>query len=226
MNTRESRRLRLPFAREGAAELILATLVVAALWLAWTARPAEILLAVAVPATLLWLGLLFFMRDPRRSPPTGEGIYLAPADGRVVAIDSLDEASFVGGPVLRIAIFLSLFDVHVNRSPAAGVVRKVRHVPGRFLQAFREEASRVNEYNDIGLEDDSGRILVKQIAGILARRIVCSVREGDRVRAGQRVGMIKFGSRTEVFLPPDCHVEVRQGDKVRGGLTILARRRG
>jgi phosphatidylserine decarboxylase len=176
--------------------------------------------------TLIWLGLLFFMRDPQRIPPPETGIYLAPADGKVVAIDRVDEESFVGGSTVRIAIFLSLFDVHVNRSPAAGEIRKVRHVPGRFLQAFRPEASQVNEYNDIGLEDGASRILVKQIAGILARRIVCSVREGDHVRAGQRVGMIKFGSRTEVFLPPDCQVAVSLGDKVRGGLTILARQRG
>jgi len=96
----------------------------------------------------------------------------------------------------------------------------------KLLEPFRDEASQVNEYNDIGLDDGSRRILVKQIAGILARRIVCSVSEGDQVRAGQRVGMIKFGSRTEVFLPPDSLVEVRLGDTVRGGLTILARRRG
>lgn len=226
MNPHEPDGPRLSFAREAATELILTTLVAFGLWVAWAVWSSAILLTFAILATLVWLGLLFFMRDPERTPPAGEGIYLAPADGRVVAIDQVDEGSFVGGSALRVAIFLSLFDVHVNRSPVAGEVRKVRHVAGRFLQAFREEASQVNEYNDIGLEDGSGRILVKQIAGILARRIVCSVREGDRVRAGQRVGMIKFGSRTEVFLPPDCQVEVSRGDKVRGGLTIVARRRG
>jgi phosphatidylserine decarboxylase len=213
-------------AREAAGELILTTLVVFALWIAWAIWAGILLLSLAVLATLAWIGLLFFMRDPRRTPPTVEGVYLAPADGRVMAIDRIDEASFVGGPTLRIAIFLSLFDVHVNRAPMSGTVRKVSHVPGRFLQAFREEASRVNEYNDIGLEADSGRILMKQIAGILARRIVCTLREGDQVRAGERVGMIKFGSRTEVFLPPDTLVEIKLGDKVRGGSTILARRQG
>ena len=226
MNSHENAKLRLPFSREAAAELILTTLVVLALWVAFALWSGAILLALAVLATLVWLGLLLFMRDPHRTPPQAEGIYLAPADGRVMAIDDVHEAGFVGGPALRIAIFLSIFDVHVNRSPVSGAVRKVHHVPGRFLQAFRDEASQVNEYNDIGLDDGSRRILVKQIAGILARRIVCSVSEGDQVRAGQRVGMIKFGSRTEVFLPPDSLVEVRLGDTVRGGLTILARRRG
>jgi len=226
VNPHESERSRLPFAREAAAELILTTFVAFGLWIARAIWPGGILLGLAILVTLVWIGLLFFMRDPPRTPPDEEGIYLAPADGKVVAIDRIDEASFVGEPTLRIAIFLSLFDIHVNRSPVAGTVRKVRHVPGRFLQAFREEASQVNEYNDIGLEDGSGRILVKQIAGILARRIICTVREGDQVQAGQRVGMIKFGSRTEAFLPPDSRVEVQRGDKVRGGLTILARRQG
>lgn len=224
MNPQEPPGPRLPFAREAATELILTTLVVLALWAAWAIRAGLILLVVAILGSLVWLGLLFFMRDPERKPPAGEGLFLAPADGRVMVIDQVNEPSFVGGPATRVAIFLSLFDVHVNRSPVAGGVRKVHHAPGRFLQAFREEASQVNEYNDIGLDGASGRILVKQIAGILARRIVCSVREGDRVEAGQRVGMIKFGSRTEVFLPPDCRIEVSRGDKVRGGLTILARR--
>jgi phosphatidylserine decarboxylase len=226
VNPLDSERSRLPFAREAAAELILTTFVVFALWIAWAIWAGIILLGLASLATLLWIGLLFFTRDPRRIPPSGEGIYLAPADGRVVAIDRIDEVSFIGEPTLRIAIFMSLFDVHVNRSPVGGTVRKVCHVAGRFLQAFRDEASQVNEYNDIGLEDGSGRILVKQIAGILARRIVCTVREGDQILAGQRVGMIKFGSRAEVFLPPDSRVEVQCGDKVRGGLTILARRQG
>lgn len=226
MNRQIKARVRLPFAREATAELILTTLVILTLWIAWARWTSAGLLSISLGATLLWLGLLFFMRDPQRTPPEEEGIYLAPADGRVMVIDEVQEAGFVDGPALRIAIFLSLFDVHVNRSPLSGEVRKVRHVPGRFLQAFRDEASQVNEYNDIGFQDGSRRILVKQIAGILARRIVCSVREGDQVRAGQRVGMIKFGSRTEVFLPPDSQVEVRLGDTVRGGLTILARRRG
>jgi phosphatidylserine decarboxylase len=216
----------LPFAPEAAAELVLSTLVASGLWIAWAAWSGGVLLAITILATLVWIGLLFFMRDPPRTPPAEEGIYLAPADGRVVAIDRLDEPTFVGAPTLRVAIFLSLFDVHVNRAPASGTVRKVRHVPGRFLQAFREEASRVNEFNDIGLEEGAQRILVKQIAGILARRIVCTVSEGDRVHAGDRVGMIKFGSRTEVFLPPDSQVEVKLGEAVRGGLTILARRQG
>jgi phosphatidylserine decarboxylase len=226
VNPHESGLPRLPFAPEASAELILATCVVLALWIARAIWPGPVHLGLALLATLAWIGLLFFMRDPNRTPPTEEGIYLAPADGKVVAIDRVDEADFVGRPTVRVAIFLSLFDVHVNRSPVSGTVRKVRHVPGRFLQAFREEASKVNEYNDIGVEDGSERLLVKQIAGILARRIVCTVKEGDRISAGQRVGMIKFGSRTEVFLPPDSRVEVQCGDKVRGGLTILARRQG
>jgi phosphatidylserine decarboxylase len=226
VNLDAPRKFRLPFASQAAAELILATLIAFGLWIAWSMWSGGILLTLAIMVTVVWMGLLFFMRDPRRVPPPEEGVYLAPADGKVMAIDHVEEETYVGGSALRIAIFLSLFDVHVNRSPAAGEVGKVRHVPGRFLQAFRPEASQVNEYNDIGLEERTGRILVKQIAGILARRIVCTVREGDHVQAGQRVGMIKFGSRTEVFLPPDCQVAVGLGDKVRGGLTILARQRG
>src|SRR3990172_13165310 len=175
MRTHANPALRLPFAREAAPELISTTLVVLVLWFAWFRSTVALLLLLPVLATIFWLGLLFFMRAPRPPPPVELGVFLAPADGRVMAIDQVQEANFVGGPALRIAIFLSLFDVHVNRSPMAGTVRWVHHVPGRFLQAFREEASRVNESNEGGLEDGATRILVKQIAVILARRIVFTV---------------------------------------------------
>jgi len=225
VNRHEDAAVRLPFARDAAPELISTTLVVLVLWFAWFRSNVALLLLLAVLATIVWLGLLFFMRDPRRAPPVELGVFLAPADGRVMAIDQVQEANFVGGPALRIAIFLSLFDVHVNRSPMAGTVRWVHHVPGRFLQAFREEASRVNESNEVGLEDGATRILVKQIAGILARRIVCTVGVDDPVRAGQRLGMIKFGSRVELFLPPECEARVTPGEQVWGGLSIVASRR-
>jgi phosphatidylserine decarboxylase len=138
-------------------------------------------------------------------------------------VTQVREPIFVRGEATKIAVFMSLLDVHVNRSPAMGTIEFIKHVPGKFLAAFRPEASDRNEHNLIGLIHDGQRILVRQIAGIMARRIVCSVHPGDSLVAGQRLGMIKFGSRVEVFLPPSVSPAVSVGDQVRGGSTIIAR---
>lgn len=180
-------------------------------------------LAVAPGALLLFC--LYFFRDPNRTPPPGEENVLAPADGRVMDIEELDEAEFVGGRCLRIGIFMSLFNVHVNRSPVSGRVERVSHRPGRFLAAFRPEAARENESNLIGIRTASGlRVAVRQIAGVVARRIVCGCRRGEELARGQRIGMIKFGSRVEVYLPAGAvrEVSVRLGDKIRAGASVVA----
>jgi phosphatidylserine decarboxylase len=127
---------------------------------------------------------------------------------------------------VKISVFMSLFNVHVNRAPVEGRVALVRHVPGRFLQAFRPEASDVNEHNLIGLESRQGRVLVKQVAGILARRIVCWVQISQEMHAGERLGVIKFGSRVELYLPPGAEPVVQVGDRVRAGVTVVARWKG
>ena len=181
-----------------------------------------------VPAVLM-LALLSFYRDPQRRPPTDPGLVLAPADGKVVEI-TRDAPGPDDRPVLRIMIFLSVFDVHVNRSPCAGRVVEVRYRPGKFLNALRPEADQCNESNTLTLDPATplpGPVRVRQIAGVLARRIVCRVRPGDMLAAGQRYGMIKLGSRTEVCLPESAEWEVcvRVGARARAGRTILARLR-
>ena len=183
------------------------------------------------PATYILAGLmialfgllLYFFRDPRRISPEGDDLVLAPADGRVVDVRRVQEPQFLEGEGLKISIFMSLFDVHVNRAPVAGKVTSVQHFPGQFLQAFRPEASDVNEHNLVGLEGRHGQVLIKQIAGILARRVVCWVRPGQDLQAGDRLGVIKFGSRVDSYLPLGVEPKVQVGDQTRAGVTVIGR---
>ena len=170
---------------------------------------------LAVPA----LAFLGFFRDPERTPPVLAGVVLAPADGKVMGIDEVDDA--FTGPAVRISIFLSPLDVHVNRAPVAGLVRSVTYASGQFRAAYKPEASDVNERCTVAIESDSGRVAVRQIAGVLARRIVCRVRAGDKLGAGERYGLIRFGSRTDLFVPRTTTVRVRVGDRVKGGESIM-----
>jgi len=187
------------------------------------ATAALVLLAWILGSPLAALGLLllavfvaFFFRDPEREPPDDPDAVLAPGDGRIVAVEP--EA---GGS--RVSIFLSIFDVHVNRSPIGGVVREVEHHPGRFRAAFRPDASEVNEHTRVVVTGERGTVTFKQIAGLVARRIVCRVRPGQTVQRGERIGLIRFGSRIDVLLPPGAGVTVTVGDRVRGGVSIVAR---
>jgi phosphatidylserine decarboxylase len=166
-----------------------------------------------------------FFRDPDRTPPAGEGLVLAPADGKVVAIVKDEEkGKDAEGGTTRVSIFLSLLDVHVNRSPIKGLVEKVQYQPGKFHAAYREDASQDNEQNAVRLVDSTGKSLnIVQIAGLLARRIICYVKEGETLERGQRFGLIMFGSRVDLFMPPGSKVEVAEGQKVRAGETIIGR---
>lgn len=172
---------------------------------------------------LALLGLLaFFFRDPERVPESlAPEAVLAPADGRVTAIETVAEPRFLQGPARRISIFLSLFDVHVQRSPCAGVVRLLDYRRGGFAPAYSRDAEQ-NESNLLGLESAHGRLAVRQVAGILARRIVCWPAVGDTLLSGQRFGLIKFGSRVDLLLPPDAEVLVHVGQRVRAGQTVVA----
>ncbi len=165
--------------------------------------------------------MAFFFRDPRRKPPSDPNIVVAPADGRVTRVRKVipqDDAS----PTL-VSIFLSPLDVHVNRAPIAGLIRDVSYVPGKFLMATNEMASTVNEQNALTIEGEKITVVCKQIAGILARRVVCWKHKGDRVSLGERFGLIKFSSRTDVILPPQVEVLVDEGSRVQGGTTIIGR---
>lgn len=194
-----------------------AALAAAVAWPGWASA------GLAAAASLAWLGLMFFLRDPERVVNAGLSEYVSPADGRVVAVRRTPQPMFLGGPSLQVSVFLGVLDVHVNRAPMAGRVAFVQHVPGRFLQAFREQASNVNEHNWIGIENGSRRALTKQVAGILARRIECWVGPGEDLRAGDRLGMIKFGSRVDLYVPEPAAPQVREGDRVWAGVTVVAR---
>jgi phosphatidylserine decarboxylase len=175
---------------------------------AWAALP--ILLA----AFFLW-----FFRDPRRQVPLGEGLIVSPGDGLVTEAAAITTAE---GPRQRISIFLSVFDVHVNRSPIAGVLTAVRYQKGQYLNAMNPSSADRNEQNIVTVRGDGVEVTFKQIAGLLARRIVFNFGEGSRVERGQRVGLIKFGSRVDVILPPEAMLRVKVGERVRGGASVLA----
>jgi phosphatidylserine decarboxylase len=202
--------------------IILPTLFVAAALvsqLLW-ANLATLILLVLVGG--LWLVVLYFFRDPIRAVVNHPGLVVGPCDGKVVEIIDQKEDQYLLEGCTRISIFLSLFDVHTQRFPIEGTVVQVEHQAGKFLQAYRPEASRVNEYIAMVIDTPHGKILLKQIAGILARRCINYAQAGDRLPTGQRFGLIKFGSRVDLFLPPQAKVLVAEGDKVYGGITPVA----
>ncbi len=170
---------------------------------------------------LLCIFIFWFRRDPERSIIAGEGCIVSAADGRVCSLEHICESLYLHSEGISIGIFLSVFDVHITRIPMSGVIRLLSYKPGRFLPAYNREASLRNEQQVIGIESERGKILVKQIAGRIARRIVCRLHVDDVVRTGDRFGMIRFGSRVEVVLPLNTEVIVRLGDRVRAGETIL-----
>ena len=164
--------------------------------------------------------ILYFFRDPERIVPADPAVVVSPADGRVMEI--VDQA-MGSRPGRRVSIFLAIWDVHVNRAPLAGRIRKLEYRPGRFLAAMRSRASAENEQNVIHLSTERGEIVLKQIAGWIARRVLCWKAEGDTVALGERVGMIRFGSRVDIWLPLEAEIVVRPGQHVAGGSSILAR---
>ncbi len=214
--------MRIPLARYGIREIVLfgglaaAGVVLSAVYFWYLA-----------PAFAVGLGfVLFFFRDPERRVPSVPGVLVSPADGKVVQIGEVDEPEFLGQRAHRVGIFMSPLNVHVNRAPCDGEVEAVAHRPGRFLRADKESASSENERTSLVLRNAAGgraRIVVRQIAGVLARRIVCDVAVGERLERGERFGMVKFGSRAEVYVPADSGFEwsVRVGQRVRGGETVL-----
>jgi phosphatidylserine decarboxylase len=173
---------------------------------------------------LIGLAIAGFFRDPERHAPVGEGLVVSPADGKVVSIARVaGDAPFLGSTT-RFSIFLSPLDVHINRTPVDGKIAQITYQRGKFLAAYKEEASQRNEQNALSIVDGKGRTLgVVQIAGVMARRIICRAKQGDQLARGERFGLIMFGSRTDAYLPEGCQVEVTEGQRVKGGETILAR---
>lgn len=171
---------------------------------------------------LVALLVAYFFRDPRRKPPQGEGLVVSVADGRVTEIErGVREEIYLQSKAIRVGLILSLWDVHINRTPVSGLVELLKYVPGRFWPAFTRRAQRENEHNLVGIQGSKGKVLVKQIAGLLARRIICRVHKGDSVTRGQKFGLIRLGSRVEVFLPENVELKVKRGDRLLAGETVL-----
>jgi len=188
--------------------------IAAAILLGWLTQPAWAILPLLLACFFLW-----FFRDPERSIPQEEAAVVSPGDGKVTDVSSIDTAD---GKKLRISIFLSVFDVHVNRSPIAGVVRDIRYQRGKFINAMDAASADQNEQNIVTVEGDGQKVIFKQIAGLLARRIVFDPKLGDHLERGQRVGLIKFGSRVDVVLDASARPSVKVGDRVKGGSSVLA----
>jgi len=163
----------------------------------------------------------FFFRDPDRQTPVGGNLIIAPADGTIISIDEVEENEYFNDKVQRISIFMSVFNVHVNRIPWAGEVEYLDYAQGRFKAAFAEDAPEVNERTVIGIKSDKGKLMFKQIAGLIARRIVYNIKPGDKVKSGERFGLIKYGSRVDVYFPISVKLNVKLKDKVKGGSSVI-----
>jgi phosphatidylserine decarboxylase len=208
-------RFRLPVARDGWRFIVPLVGVALVLFLVgWRGSAAGV--------GLLAMMVLYFFRDPERKPPRIAGAIVSAADGRVTDIEEVEQAAFPGGRARRISVFLSLFSVHVNRAPVEGRIESVEYRPGRFHSALHEESARENERNRIAFRNGKFSVIVDQIAGVIARRVICSCQTGDTVAQGERIGLIRFGSRTDTFLPLEAEVRVKKGMTVRGGQTVLA----
>ena len=212
------------FAPEGRPFIAVAVLLAGAAW-AVALGPARgaVAYTVAGAFTLLALFNVWFFRDPRRAQPDGAGLVLAPGEGRVIAVGNAPEPTYLGGEARKISIFLSVFDVHVQRAPVSGTVEHSDYKAGRYAVAWLDKASEDNEQASLGIATPHGRVLVRQIAGLVARRIVTDPSVGSRVERGERIGLIRFGSRVDLFLPLAWEVTCAVGDRVRVGVTVLAR---
>jgi len=212
----------LNFAREGYLFIGIAAVAAASAFALALARRSWTLWLLAVVVTIIALWVAYFFRDPERKGERGAQLVVAPADGRLIMMTEVNEPAFVEGPAIRLSIFMNVFNVHVNRYPVDGVIRYVHYNKGRFLNAATEKSSIENEQMSVGIESGSKRILVRQIAGLIARRIVTYSRVGEDVKQGDRMGIIRFGSRVDVFLPPNARVRAKVGDLTTAGVTVLA----
>ena len=212
---------RMRFAREGYPFMFGAALFAT---LAWAAVPAAGLWATVAAGllTALTAFVFYFFRDPEREIPSGDGVVICPGDGKIIDIREVEEPSFIEGACRRITIFLSVFNVHVQRAPVSGNVAYREYRPGEYAVAWHPKASEKNERSSLGLMVRGDRVLVRQIAGLIARRIVTYPEQGEHIERGERIGLIRFGSRVDLFIPLDWTLDCAVGDTVAGGSTILA----
>jgi phosphatidylserine decarboxylase len=210
-------------AKEGFPFITIGLVLAGIFFSIWRVAGSQWNMALGCMFSVITLWVVWFFRDPDRVPASADSFAaVSPADGKVIAIDTLTSHEFIGEPTTKISIFLNVFDVHVNRMPLDGSVAYVNYHPGKFFVASLDKASEENERCEIGMTTRFGNVVVKQIAGLIARRIVCRLGGGETVARGQRFGLIRFGSRTELFVPASATVSVAVGDRVKGGETILA----
>jgi phosphatidylserine decarboxylase len=209
------------FAREGLIFIAIAALLTAGAFGLAVTRRSWTLWLTAFVLLLLSLWVAYFFRDPERIGERGTSLVLSPADGKLIMITEVDEPSFVQGRAIRLSIFMNVFNVHVNRYPVDGVVRHVEYNKGKFFNAATEKSSLENEQMSVGIETGTHRILVRQIAGLIARRIVTYSKPGDVAKQGDRMGIIRFGSRVDVFIPTTSAVRAKLGDMTTAGVTVL-----
>ena len=210
-------------AKEGFTTIIIVFVFSIGLGYAVTFAPLWVGYIIYPILTVLCLLILYFFRDPDRIPPTDPNLVISPADGKVVLIQRIDENEYMKSPATQISIFLSPLNVHVNRNPISGQLEYLSYYPGKYLMAWEPDASEMNERAHFGVKHPSGtKLLYKQITGFLARRIVYHVKEGDQLKAGERFGIMKFGSRMDVLLPDHCDIKVKIGDNTKAGESILA----
>ena len=209
------------FAREGLLFIAIATVVAVGAFSFAVSRRSWGLWLAAFVLLLLALWVAYFFRDPERSGERGPSLVVAPADGKLIMITEVEEQSFIGGPAIRLSIFMNVFNVHVNRYPVDGVVEYIHYNKGKFFNAATEKSSLENEQMSVGIDTGRYRLLVRQIAGLIARRIVTYSRLDERVKQGDRMGIIRFGSRVDVFLPVGAAIRARLGEVTTAGVTIL-----
>lgn len=209
------------FAREGLLFIAIAALVAAAAFAFAVSRRSWGLWLAAFVLLLLALWVAYFFRDPERTGERGPSLIVSPADGKLVMITEVDEPSFIQGRAIRLSIFMNVFDVHVNRYPVNGVVKYIHYNRGKFFNAAAEKSSLENEQMSVGIDMGRHRVLVRQIAGLIARRIVTYSKLGETAKQGDRMGIIRFGSRVDVFLPVGSTMRAKLGDVTRAGVTIL-----
>ncbi|HEX6536318.1 MAG TPA: phosphatidylserine decarboxylase family protein [Gemmatimonadaceae bacterium] len=210
------------FAREGLVFILTAAAIAAGAFALALARRSWGLWLLAFVILLLAIWVAYFFRDPERTGERGDRLVVSPADGRIVQIVEVDEPAFIQGRAIRISIFMNVFNVHVNRYPVTGTVGYVHYNPGKFINAAREKASLENEQMSVGIDTGREKVLVRQIAGLIARRIRNYATVGAHAEQGARMGIIRFGSRVDVFVPPDTRVLAALGDRPAAGTTVLA----
>ena len=225
--------MRIPLTKYGWPQVVIFPAAVLAVMVVWPLAGKNFLplwaivsIEALLAGVLIWV--LAFFRDPHRAVPTNSNLLLAPADGKITNIEIVDENDFISEKTLRIGIFLSIFNVHINRAPCNVKVEKITYKQGKYKNAQKPQAGRVNESNDLDLvrtDSPKERLIVRQISGAIARRIVCQISQGQKLTGGEKFGMIKFGSRTELYLPAreNARCLVQIGDKVKAGLTPLVR---